>query len=134
MHGFDVVPVEIAEEDPVVGRVVLGPHAGRVKDLRFRLGCCPMHGIDRGAVRRAERDMHFPSRRSGTGSEPEVGEPSGPASPTTGPSSRVYRIASRNPSGENLQVEGRCGVDVVDLQREVIEHESSVSAVTPAAC
>ena len=96
MHRLDVVSVEVADEDAVVALVVLRPDSWLVQYLCSGLAGSFVYGVPVGC---GEGDVHLAAIRALGGSQPELREPSGPAKPTTIPSGRSYRMASRMPRG-----------------------------------
>ncbi len=99
VHGFHVVPVEIAQEDAVVARVVLRPLPRRVRDLGARLVRRSVNGVD--GVRPGAANARCSSRVSlpPAGTNQKSGEPSGPPKPTTIDSPWGKRMISRMPIG-----------------------------------
>ena len=99
VHDLDVVSVEVADEDAVVALVVLRPDSWLVQYLCSGLAGSFVYGVDGGPVGCGEGNVDLAAIRALGGSQPELREPSGPAKPTTIPSGRSYRMASRMPRG-----------------------------------
>lgn len=74
VNGLHVVAVEVAQEHTVVTRVILGPLPRGVQYLRPRRNCGLVDRINRGAVGRAEGQVHFTALRAGGRTEPEAGK------------------------------------------------------------
>ncbi len=103
MHGLHVVTVEVAQEDAVVARVVLGPLTRGVQHLRTRRHSSFVDRVDCVAVDSAEGQVQLPGLGAGGWSEPEIGEAVGPDKPTTKVPPCGKRITSRMPIGAKVR-------------------------------
>ncbi|SQD95854.1 hypothetical protein FMEAI12_3350029 [Parafrankia sp. Ea1.12] len=128
MDGLDVVAVEIAEEHRVVAGVILRPLAWRVKHLDARAERGLVDGVDGLPVSRMERQVQLPCLGTRRRAEPEGGHPVRTGEPDDGgPLERDAHRLAHPERGEHREIEGEGGLDVTDLDTNVIKHGHTVA-------
>ena len=121
VDGLDVVTVGIAQEHGVVAGMVLRPFAGGVQDLDPGRHGGRVHGVDRGPVGRAERNVQFPGLVPGGRAQPERGDAvrTGQADYEAIAVREAHHLAHPD-RGKGPQVEAERRLDVARLQAQVI--------------
>ena len=121
VDGLDVVTVGIAQEHGVVAGVVLRPFAGGMQDLDPGRHRGLVHGVDRGPVGRAERNVQFPGLVPGGRAQPERGDAvrTGQADYEAVTVREAHHLAHPD-RGKGPQVEAERRLDVARLQAQVI--------------
>jgi hypothetical protein len=128
VDGLDVVAVRVAQEHPVVARVVLRELAGGVQHLDAGRHRGLVHRVHRGAVGGLEGNVEFPGLGAGGRTQPEHRLAVGAAQPDhDGLAVREARHLVHPDRGEGAEVEVERLLHVLDLQADVIKHARSLT-------
>ena len=113
MDPFDVVAVEVADEDGVVARVVLREDPRRVEDLGARVEGGLVHGVDLVGAEGVEGDVQLTSLRASRRSDPEAREAlaTGDAD-GEGVTDRMPDDLGEPDRPEDAEIEGDRGVEI----------------------
>src|SRR5581483_11185233 len=131
VDGFDVVAVQVAEEHPVVARVVLGELTRGVQHLDSGRDGDLVHGVDRRAVGSLEGDVQFPGLGAGGRPQPENRLAVGAAQADhDGLPVREAHDLPYPDRAERTKVEVERLLDVLDLQADVIKHAPTLTGAT----
>jgi uncharacterized membrane protein YgaE (UPF0421/DUF939 family) len=128
VDGLDVVAVQVAQEHPVVARVVLRELTRGVQYLDPGRHGSLVHGVHRRAVRSLEGDVEFPGLGAGGRAEPEHRLAVGTAqADRDGLAVREAQHLVHPDRGEGAEVEVERLLHVLDLQADVIKHGRSLT-------
>src|SRR5690348_8835837 len=125
---LDVVAVRIAQEHPVVARVVLRELTRGVQHLDTGRHRRLVYRVHRGAVRGLEGDVEFPGLGAGGRAQPEHRLAVGAAEADhNGLAGREAHDLAHPDRGEGAEVEVERLLHVLDLQTDVIKHGRSLT-------
>jgi enamine deaminase RidA (YjgF/YER057c/UK114 family) len=128
VDGLDVVTVQVAQEHPVVARVVLRELTRGVQHLRPGCHRRLVHRVHRGAVGGLEGDVEFPGLGAGGRPEPEHRLAVGAAQADhDGLAVREAHHLVHPDRAEGAEVEVERLLHVLDLQADVIKHGRSLT-------
>jgi uncharacterized membrane protein YgaE (UPF0421/DUF939 family) len=134
VDGLDVVAVQVAQEHPVVARVVLRELTRGVQHLDTGRHRGLVHRVHRGAVGGLEGDVEFPGLGAGGRPEPEDRLAVGAAQADhDGLAVREAHHLVHPDRAEGAEVEVERLLDVLDLQADVIKHGRSLAAGSDSA-
>ena len=137
VDGLDVVAVQVAQENPVVARVVLRELTRGVQHLHPGRHRRLVHRVHRGAVGGLEGDVEFPGLGAGGRPEPEHRLAVGAAQADhDGLAVREAHDLAHPDRAEGAEVEVERLLHVLDLQADVIKHGRSLTGPSDivAAC